>query len=299
MPPNSRYTLTGKTVFISGAARGIGAEVARVVAARGARLALAGLEPDRLAAVAKELGSDHAWFECDVTDQCALDRAARGTLEKFGRLDIVVANAGIATIGTVATTPADALARVLEVNLIGVVRTVSATLPHVAAARGYYLLVASAASFSAMPGLAAYCASKSGVEHFANALRYELGPRGVSVGSVHPCWIDTDLVRDARADLPTFNETLPRLPWPFNTVTSVRTCAETMADAIERRKRRVYIPKALAPFAALRYFLVNPPMDRLVRKDTTRMLPVLERDVTALGRSFGAHSAELTRVSRR
>jgi NAD(P)-dependent dehydrogenase (short-subunit alcohol dehydrogenase family) len=291
--------VAGEVVFITGAARGIGAELARVLATRGARLALAGLEPDRLAAVAGELGPDHAWFECDVTDQRALESAVAAAARKFGRLDVVVANAGIAAIGTVATTPADALARVLEVNLIGVVRTVAATLPHVVTARGYYLLVSSAASFSAMPGLAAYCASKSGVEHFASALRYELAPRGVAVGTVHPCWIDTDLVRDARAELPSFNETLPRLPWPFNTVTPVRTCAEAMADAIRRRTRRRFVPRSLAPIAALRYLLVNPPLDILLRRDTQRMLPLLERDATALGRSFGAHSAELTRVVRR
>jgi NAD(P)-dependent dehydrogenase (short-subunit alcohol dehydrogenase family) len=299
MPRNTVHAVAGRVVFITGAARGIGAELARVLASRGARLALAGLEPDRLAAVARELGSDHAWFDCDVTDQRALDAAVAAAAQTFGRIDVVVANAGIAAIGTVATTPPDALARVLEVNLIGVVRTVAATLPHVLTSRGYYVLVASAASFSAMPGLAVYCASKSGVEHFANALRYELGPRGAAVGTVHPCWIDTDLVRDARADLPTFDVTLPRLPWPFNTVTSVRICAEAIADAIERRKRRTFVPKSLAPFAALRYLLVNPPFDSLLRRDTERMLPLLERDAIALGRSFGAHSAELTRVSER
>ena len=291
--------VTGKVVFITGAARGIGAEVARVLAARGATLALAGLEPERLSSLAGELGPSHAAFECDVTDQRALEQAVAGAVERFGRIDVVVANAGIAAFGTVAATPADTLARVLEVNLIGVVRTVAATLPHVTAVRGYYLLVASAASFSAMPGLAAYCASKSGVEHFANALRYEMEVKGVAVGTVHPCWIDTDLVRGARADLRTFDRMLPRLPWPFNTVTSVRTCAEAIADAIAQRKRRLFVPNALAPFAALRYFFVNPPFDFLIRREAKRSMPALEREAEALGRSFSAHSVELTRVSRR
>ena len=110
--------LAGKVVFITGAARGIGAEVARVLASRGARVALAGLEPDRLAALAHELGPAHTWSECDVTDQAALDAAVQATVRQFGRLDVVIANAGIAAIGTVTTAPVDALVRVLEVNLI-------------------------------------------------------------------------------------------------------------------------------------------------------------------------------------
>jgi NAD(P)-dependent dehydrogenase (short-subunit alcohol dehydrogenase family) len=293
-----RTSLPGKVVFITGAARGIGAETARVLAARGATVALVGLEPERLANLARELGPQHAWFECDVTQQTAVDAAVAGTLHRFGRVDIVIANAGIASFGTVATAPADALARVVEVNVIGVMRTVSATIAHVTATRGAYLLVASAASFAAMPGLAAYCASKSGVEHFANALRYEVDGNGVSVGTVHPCWIDTDMVRDARAELPTFDRLLPRMPWPFNRVTSVRACAEAIADAVVRRKRRTFVPKALAPFAAFRYFLVTPPFDFQIRRDARRAGPAIDRESAALGRPFGRNSVETSRPHR-
>jgi NAD(P)-dependent dehydrogenase (short-subunit alcohol dehydrogenase family) len=288
----------GQVVFITGGARGIGAEVGRVLAARGARVALAGLEPDRLAAVAGELGAEHAWFECDVTDQAALERAVSSAVHRLGRIDVVVANAGVAAIGPVAATPPEALARVIDVNFIGVVRTVAATLPHVTAARGYYSLISSAAAFAAMPGLAAYCGSKSGVEHFANALRYELEAKGVGVGTVHPCWIDTDLVRNARSDLPTFDQMLPRLPWPFGTLSTVRACADAIVGAIARRRRRTYVPKSLAAFAAMRYLLVNPPLDALVRRQAGNTMPALEQEARSLGRSFGAHSAELTRPKR-
>ena len=287
--------VAGKVVFITGAARGIGAETARVLAGRGATIALAGLEPERLAALAAELGSRHVWFECDVTRQAALDAAVAATIAQFGRIDVVIANAGVAAFGTVATAPADAIARVVDVNLTGVMRTVSATLPHVTERRGYYLMVASAASFAAMPGLAAYCASKSGVEHFANALRYELEPKGVDVGTLHPCWIDTDLVRDARADLPTFDRMLPRMPWPFNTISSVHACAEAVADAVARRRRRSYVPRVLAPFAALRYMLVNPPFDAMIRRDARRAGPAMEEEARAAGRWFGKNSVETQR----
>jgi short-subunit dehydrogenase len=288
-------SVRGKTVFVTGAARGIGAHVARVLASRGARVALAGLEPDRLAAVAHELGEGHAWFKCDVTDQSALDHAVDETVRRFGGIDVVVANAGIAAIGTVASTPIGALARMIDVNLTGVVRTVTATLPHVTARKGFFLLVSSAASFGPMPGLAVYAATKSGVEQFANALRYELEHKAVGVGTVHPSWIDTDLVRDAQADLSTFARMLRRLPGPLGRITSVEACAAAIVEAIERRQRRTYVPKSLAPFAAMRQMLASPPLDIIIRRDAARSVPILEREVDALGRSFGANSAEITR----
>src|SRR5438552_18340365 len=122
------YSIDGKVVFITGAARGIGAASARALAKKGARLSLVGREPDRLAALAAELGKGHAWFECDVTDQKTLDAAVAGTVKALGGIDVVIANAGIANNGTVATNSADAVARCIEVNLVGLSRTVSATL---------------------------------------------------------------------------------------------------------------------------------------------------------------------------
>src|SRR4051812_47346892 len=93
------WTTRGKTVFITGAARGLGAETARRVAARGGNVALVGLEPDELERVAVQCGANAAWFECDVTEVEALERAVDGALERFGGIDVVVANAGIAPMG--------------------------------------------------------------------------------------------------------------------------------------------------------------------------------------------------------
>src|SRR3954453_14534711 len=132
-----RQKLDNKVVLITGAARGIGAETARRVARKGARVALVGLEPERLEALATELGPDHEWFEADVTDQESLQAAVDGAVARFGGIDIVLANAGISNNGTVAISPADALVRTIDVNLSGVVRTVCATLPHITERRGY------------------------------------------------------------------------------------------------------------------------------------------------------------------
>lgn len=289
--------LNGRMVFITGAARGIGEHIARQAAARGAYVFLAGLEPERLAAVAEEL--DAGWYECDVTDQASLVKAAEKAAEATGCIDVVVANAGIANLGTVAAGDVEALARTIDVNLTGVIRTVSATLPLVRAPRGYYLLVSSAAAFTALPGMAAYCAAKAGVEHFANALRLELAGSGVSVGTAYPSWVDTDLVRDVRADLASFRETQRRLPWPMNRITPVEQCARALVRAIERRARRVYVPRPVAVVQSLRT-VVNGRVAQAVLSHAGRdQVARMEDEVRTLGRSFGEHSVGLGGVGSR
>jgi NAD(P)-dependent dehydrogenase (short-subunit alcohol dehydrogenase family) len=285
--------LAGRAVLITGPARGIGAALARRLARRGARLALLGLEPERLAALSAELGGDHPWFECDVTDQGALDRAVEAAVAALGGLDAVVANAGVANNGTVAVNPADALARTIEVNLTGVVRTVSATVEHVTARRGYYLLVSSAAALRALPGMAAYAASKIGVEHFGSALRLELAHKGVAVGVAFPSWIDTDLVRDQQRDLRTFGDAMRRFPGPLGYTTSVERCAELLADAVARRRRQVFVPRSLAAFAWVRWVLSSAAADRIFARHARAAVPRLEREVSGLGRSFGGSSVAL------
>lgn len=285
--------MQNKVVFITGPARGIGAEVARQAAKRGAKLALAGLEPQLLEKLANELGPDHLWIECDVTNQASLERAVDATVKKFGGIDIVFANAGIASNGPVSVAPADALARVVEVNLIGVIRTASATLAHVTERKGYLLLMASAASFTSAPGLSAYAASKAGVEHFANGLRLEVAHKGVAVGSVHPCWIATDMVNDARRDLSSFDQLLKKLPGPFSGVTPVEVCAAEIIDAMEKRKRKAFVPRSLGKYSALRQLMNSRFGDLLVAREMRSNVPRLEREVQQLGRSFGEHSVEV------
>lgn len=279
--------LAGKVVLVTGAARGIGEHTARLAAARGARLALVGLEPDRLAALATELGPGHVWFRTDVTDQAELAAAVDGTVTELGGIDAVVANAGVANRGTIAVGDVEALVRTVEVNLIGVMRTAAATVPALTARRGYLLIVSSAAAFAALPGMAAYCASKAGVEHFGTAIRLELAHRGVAVGTAHPSWVDTDLVREARADLPAFETALAKLPWPMRRTTTVQECAEAFVRAIERRRRRVYVPRAVGGVQAVRSLLVSPLADRLVGRTARQTVPLIEEQTRALGRGFG------------
>jgi short-subunit dehydrogenase len=184
----------------------------------------------------------------------------------------------------------DALLRTIDVNLVGVVRTVRAALPYVGPRRGYLMMISSAAAFTALPGMAAYCAAKAGVEQFANVLRLEQAPFGVAVGTVYPSWVDTDLVRDARADLAAFAEAQPRLPWPMRSTTSVQACAKSIVDGVRRRRRKVYVPRSVALVQAMRTVALSPVADRVIGRRARTLVPVLEAEVGALGRGFGTHS---------
>jgi NAD(P)-dependent dehydrogenase (short-subunit alcohol dehydrogenase family) len=286
-----RRSLSGRAVLITGAARGIGAELARRAAGRGARVALVGLEPELLAALADELGPEHLWVECDVTDADALAAAVRRTVDTFGGLDVVVANAGLAPLTTVATSSAHALARTIEVNLIGAMLTAHAALPEIAKRQGHVLLISSAAAFTVLPGMSAYCASKAGLERFGDALRLEVAHRGVTVASAHPTWIDTDMVRDTEAALPTFRETRSRLPGPLGAFTSVEACAQALLENLETRRRRVFVPGSVGVVSALRQVVSGAVGEKLMLPIVRRTVPQLERDIAALqGKEFGAHS---------
>lgn len=277
-------------VLITGAARGIGAHTARLLAAKGHRVALVGLEPDELAKLADELGDQHCWFEADVTDSASLQAATAGAVERFGGVDAVMANAGIANYATTRIADPEMFARVIDINLTGVFRTVHAALPHLIARKGYVLIVASLATYTPMPGLAAYAASKAGVESYGHALRHEMAPFGVKVGTAHPSWIDTDLVRAAEADLPTFRAMRGKLPWPANSLTSVEKCAAAMTRGIEKRSRRVYVPRSVALVNASRALLTSPLADFVVGRQARKLVPSLEREVTALGRQHMKHT---------
>jgi NAD(P)-dependent dehydrogenase (short-subunit alcohol dehydrogenase family) len=200
MARGETYDVHGKVAFITGAARGIGFEAARRLHARGAHVALVGLEPDELNARVAELGSDRAAaFHCDVSDLVQLEAAVDGAVARFGGIDICIPNAGISNVGTVAGMAVEDFERVIEVNLLGVWRTVRATVAHVTERQGYILLIASISAVVHLPMMGPYTMAKSGVEAFGDALRLELAHTNTKVGVAYFGFIDTDMVRDAFA----------------------------------------------------------------------------------------------------
>ena len=279
-----KQDLAGRRLIITGAARGIGERVARLAAARGARLAVIGLEPDRLRGLADDLGPAASWREADVRDGSALRSAIDDCAETIGGIDIVVANAGVATYGTVRQADEASFERVLDINLNGVFRTLKYATPHLERSRGHAMVVASAISFTPLAGLASYAASKAGVEMLALAYRQEVAHLGVTVGLVHPSWIDTDLVRGAKADLPSFQDLRARLPYPGNVTTSVDRAAAAIVDGLVRRRSRVYVPRAVVLANWAKAALNSPAAWPWMRRFAAQVAPSLEREVEALGR---------------
>ena len=233
--------LRGKVAVVTGAARGIGAALALELARRGASVALVGLEPAELSAVAEScaaLSAAMAW-SADVTDRDQLARVAAEVVTHFGGVDVVVANAGIAIGGPFADAAPAEFDRVINVNLIGSAGTARAFLPALATSGGYLLQIASLAAIAPAPLMAAYCASKSGVEAFAHVLRAEVAHRGVGVGVAYLSWTDTDMVRSADAD-PVMADMRARLPWPANSTAQLQPAVERLATGIARRSAHIY-----------------------------------------------------------
>jgi NAD(P)-dependent dehydrogenase (short-subunit alcohol dehydrogenase family) len=264
--------LRGKVVMITGAARGIGASMARLLHQRGARLVLVDIDGDGVRALAGELGDDViACASSDVNDFDAMRAAAESGVTRFGAIDVVVANAGIEHWGPVLTVEPAAFRRVIETNLIGVFHTVRAALPTIIDQRGYVLVVASTSSYTAVPGMAAYGASKAGVEQFANVLRIEVAHHGVGVGSAHMSLVDTPMLRETQSSSPEFTMLLAALPGPLRRTVTADKCALRLVDAIEHRKRRVDVPRWVAAARWLKPALSMPLADRTLSRQIARI----------------------------
>jgi NAD(P)-dependent dehydrogenase (short-subunit alcohol dehydrogenase family) len=288
--------LSGQSILITGAAHGIGAEVARRLAAHGAQVSLIGLGADELRRVAADCPGSIV-FDADVTDQAALDAAVAGTVEAFGGIDTVFANAGIAAPGFIRTMDPAAFERIIEVNLIGVWRTIRACLPHVIERRGYVLPVASMAAIVPPVGLGAYGAAKSGVEALGHALRGETQGFGVDVGVAYFSWIDTEMVRGAdRTELGSTMRAL--LKGPLAKTYPVSAAAEAVVRGIERRQRIVACPRWLIALMAIRPLL--PWLtEREVRENIAEFDRVAEREAARSGATMVGGGGEAEMAERR
>ncbi|MFF3452204.1 SDR family oxidoreductase [Streptomyces sp. NPDC002667] len=250
----SKVSLEGQVAVVTGAARGVGELLARKLSARGAKVALVGLEADELKRVSERLRGESDHWYADVTDHEAMARVAQEVERRFGKVDIVVANAGVASGGPFVDSDPVAWRRVIEVNLIGSAVTARAFLPALTASRGYLLQIASLAAITPAPMMSAYCASKSGVEAFAHCLRAEVGHKGVRVGVGYLSWTDTDMVRGADQD-DVMRELRQRLPWPSNKTYPLGPAVDRIVAGIERRSVHVYAQGWLRGMQGIRGYL--------------------------------------------
>jgi NAD(P)-dependent dehydrogenase (short-subunit alcohol dehydrogenase family) len=267
--------LAGRVVFVTGAARGIGAEAARQAHARGARVALVGRRLKPLQHLAAELGEGAAAFQADVRDLGAMQRAADATVARFGGIDVVIANAGIAPPSEpILTIDPGEFERTVDVDLLGQWRTIRATLPAVIERRGHILVVASIYAFVNGALNASYAASKAGVDQLTRALRVELAHHDATAGVAYLGFVETDLVDDvfaqrqvaeARAIMPAF----ATRPIP------VDRAGRALVDGIESRAATVAAPGWIRPLLPLRglastlmdeFMVANPGLSRAISR---------------------------------
>jgi NAD(P)-dependent dehydrogenase (short-subunit alcohol dehydrogenase family) len=264
----ARYELQGKVALVTGGAQGIGLATARGLHARGASVAVVDLDEEAVERAAAGIDPDRAiGIAADVTDRDAIGDAVETVVERFGGLDVVVANAGVAARGaTVRAMEPETFERVIDVNLLGVWRTVHAALPQVVVRGGHIVVVASIYAFMNGVGAAHYAISKAGVEQLGRALRGELAQHGASASVAYFGFIDTAMVHKAIDQDPIAPRLMDSLPRPLHKRLPASVAGEAIVEGIERRAPRIIRPRRWTVLSTLRGIL-NPLLDRRIERD--------------------------------
>ncbi len=285
----NEYALPGRIALVTGAAQGIGWETARQLHARGCSVALVDIDSEGAERAADGLGDRALAIAADVTDAAAMRAAVDEVVDRFGGLDVVVANAGVAPpMRPMSVVDPEAFERTLEIDLLGVWRTVHPALPQVIERRGHVVVVASVYAFVNGVMATPYAVAKAGVEQLGRALRAELSIHGASAGVAYFGFIDTQMVRDSFEDPVTrrLEDVFPpallrRLP--------PAAAGAAIVEGIERRAPRIVRPRWWRAWSALRG-IVNPLLD--ARFDRDERMREAVREGERLGR---AERTETTR----
>ena len=250
-----------RVVLITGASSGIGSEVARQLAGKGASLGLLARRAEMLADLCREISAEGGAaraLTADVTDEEAVCAAAENLRREFGQIDVLLANAGI---GGGAVDPLDLkaadFARVVNVNVIGAVNSVTAVLPEMIKRRsGQLVAVSSLAAYRGLPKSASYCASKAALTALFESLRVDLQATGVAVTTIHPGFIKTPLTSGRAAKMPFLME----LP----------VAAARIIKIIEQKKKIAAFPFPLSTFVRLGQIFPASIYDYIARRNSFR-----------------------------
>jgi NAD(P)-dependent dehydrogenase (short-subunit alcohol dehydrogenase family) len=275
------YSLAGKGALVTGGARGIGFATAQELVAHGARVVIVDLHEDAVEQAAGRLGADALGLAADVTDRDALDGVVEQVVERFGGLDVLVANAGIASRGatTLAAEP-EQFERVIEVNLLGVYRSVRAALPEITRRQGHVVVVASIYAFFNGVGAAPYAMAKAGVEQLGRALRVELKPHGAGASVAYFGFIDTEMVHQAIDADPLVDRLMAASPKVLRKRLPPSAAGAAIVRGIERRQPRIIRPRRWTVLSVLRG-IVNPLIDAHMERDEETQAITRELDARA------------------
>lgn len=257
-----------KVVLITGASSGIGRGLAVELARRGAKLGLVARRKDVLDEIIRDIGGNEdsnghsrpanvLAVTGDVQDANSMQAAAEHLQSQFGRIDVLIANAGIGGNDDPAHLDAAKFANVISTNVIGVSNSVAAVVPDmVKRGSGQLVVISSLAAYRGLPKSAAYCASKAAVSAMFESLRLDLKPRGIDVTIIHPGFIKTPLTAGRRAKLPWFLELEPAV--------------KKILSAIEKRKKSYAFPWQLATIVRTGMVMPNAMYDWIASRNSFR-----------------------------
>jgi len=278
----AQYPVAGKVALVTGGARGIGFATARALVARGASVVIGDLDAGATERAASQLHDTRALgISADVRDRGALQRAVATAVERFGGLDIVVANAGIASrVATFTAMSTETFEQVLDVDLMGVYRTVDAALPQIISRRGHVVVISSVYAFINGVGAIPYAMSKAAVEQFGRALRLELSPHGASATVAYFGFIDTEMVHRAIDDDELAGQMLASFPKPLHKRIQPAVAGEAIVEGIEARRPRIIRPRRWTVMSVMRGIL-GPLGDARAERDLDSRVLLRQLDARA------------------